>query len=57
MKKNILCVAIILVSSTKIVLSFPTVPQKSTLVDQLMSVNEKHLKKEKVSTKITYTGD
>ena len=28
-------------------------PQKSTVVDQLMSLNEKDLKKENVSTKIT----
>ena len=54
MKKNILFVAIILVSSTNIVLSFPTMPQKSTVVDQLMSLNEKDLKKENVSTKITH---
>ena len=54
MKKNILFVAIILVSSTNIVLSFPTMPQKSTVVDQLMSLNEKDLKKENVSTNIKF---
>ena len=54
MKNNILFVATILVSSTNIVLSFPTMPQKSTVVDQLMSLNKKDLKKENVSTKITY---
>ena len=53
MKNNILFVATILVSSTNIVLSFPTMPQKS-VVDQLMSLNKKDLKKENVSTKIPY---
>ena len=53
MKKNILFVAIILGSLINKVLSFPTMPQKSTVVDQLMSLNEKDLKKENVSTKIT----